>query len=179
MKFFGIGTVLLVWRFRNGCVCRSQAEEANAVIDQWSAAYSANDREAHRRLYAPDAILLGTTSPVISEGTEGMREYFQELPGSGRKTHDRRGERTTVLSRNFRRGDRILQFYSDDRRRYSPPITLYNGCCKTRRSLDDRTPLTRHRCRPHANNYSRFENILHGSGEVSARRHFRTRSAPG
>jgi ketosteroid isomerase-like protein len=61
------------------------AEEANAVIDQWSSAYSANDRDALVGLYAPDAILLGTTSPVISEGTEGIRKYFQELPGSGRK----------------------------------------------------------------------------------------------
>ena len=61
------------------------AEEANAVIDQWSAKYSANDRDALISLYAPDAILLGTTSPVISEGTEAIRKYFQELPGSGRK----------------------------------------------------------------------------------------------
>jgi uncharacterized protein (TIGR02246 family) len=61
------------------------AEEANAVIDQWSATYSANDRDALVNLYAPDAILLGTTSPVISEGSDGIRKYFQELPGSGRK----------------------------------------------------------------------------------------------
>lgn len=61
------------------------AEEANAVIDQWSATYSANDRDALVGLYAPDAILLGTTSPVMSEGTEEIRKYFQELPGSGRK----------------------------------------------------------------------------------------------
>ena len=61
------------------------AEEANAVIDRWSATYSANDRDALVGLYAPDAILLGTTSPVISEGTEAIRKYFQELPGSGRK----------------------------------------------------------------------------------------------
>lgn len=61
------------------------AEEANAVIDQWSATYSANDRDALVDLYTPDAILLGTTSPTISEGREGIRKYFQELPGSGRK----------------------------------------------------------------------------------------------
>ncbi len=73
------------------------AEEANAVIDQWSTTYSANDRDALVGLYAPDAILLGTTSPVISEGTEGIRKYFQELPASGRKNAivDRR---TIVLS---------------------------------------------------------------------------------
>lgn len=61
------------------------AEDANAVIDNWSATYSANNRDALVDLYTPDAILLGTTSPVISEGAEGVRKYFQELPGSGRK----------------------------------------------------------------------------------------------
>lgn len=73
------------------------AEEANSVIDQWSAIYSANDRDALVGLYAPDAILLGTTSPVISEGTEGIRKYFEELPGSGRKNSIVE-RRTIVLS---------------------------------------------------------------------------------
>ena len=73
------------------------AEEANAMIDQWSAAYSANDRDALVNLYAPDAILLGTTSPVVSEGTAGIQKYFQELPGSGRKNSIVE-RRTLVLS---------------------------------------------------------------------------------
>ncbi len=60
-------------------------EEANAVIDQWSATYTANDRDALVNLYTPDAILLGTTSPIISEGREAIKTYFQDLPGSGRK----------------------------------------------------------------------------------------------
>lgn len=61
------------------------AEDANTLIDQWAATYSANDREALVALYAPDAILLGTTSPVMSEGTEQIRTYFKDLNGSGRK----------------------------------------------------------------------------------------------
>lgn len=61
------------------------AEEANAVIDRWSATYSANDRDALVKLYTPDAILLGTTSPIVSKGTEGLQKYFEALPGSGRK----------------------------------------------------------------------------------------------
>ena len=40
-------------------------EEANAVIDRWSAAYSSNDPDAVVRNYRPDAILLGTVSPVL------------------------------------------------------------------------------------------------------------------
>lgn len=66
-------------------VVAGPAEDANSVIDQWVAAYSANDREALVNLYAADAILLGTTSPVISQGTDEIRKYFQDLPGSGRK----------------------------------------------------------------------------------------------
>jgi len=40
-------------------------EEANAVIDRWSAAYSSNDPDAVVKSYRPDAILLGTVSPVL------------------------------------------------------------------------------------------------------------------
>ena len=74
-------------------------EEANAVIDRWSAAYSANDPEAVVKNYRPDAILLGTVSPVISQGTDAIRSYFARLKGSGNKNVI--GERLTlVLSEN-------------------------------------------------------------------------------
>ncbi len=59
------------------------AEEANAVVDRFSAAYNANDPEAVVKLYTPDAILLGTVSPVISIGTEAIRKYFSMIKGSG------------------------------------------------------------------------------------------------
>lgn len=68
-----------------GSAVAGPAEEANAVIDRWSATYSANDRDALVKLYTPDAILLGTTSPIVSKGTEGLQKYFEALPGSGRK----------------------------------------------------------------------------------------------
>jgi len=61
------------------------AEEANAVIDRWSAAYTSNDPEAIVKIYAPDAILLGTVSPVISVGAEAIRKYFSLVKGSGNK----------------------------------------------------------------------------------------------
>ena len=60
-------------------------EEAGAVVDQWSAAYSANDREALVKLYAPDALLLGTTDPVATRGAEEIRKYFVALEKGGRK----------------------------------------------------------------------------------------------
>ena len=61
------------------------AEEANAVVDRFSAAYTSNDPDAVVKLYAPDAILLGPVSSVISVGTEAIRKYFSMIKGSGNK----------------------------------------------------------------------------------------------
>jgi uncharacterized protein (TIGR02246 family) len=63
------------------------AEDANAAIDHWSAAYTANDVDAVVNSYWPDAILLGTVSPVISVGSDAVRAYFTKLKlaGSGNK----------------------------------------------------------------------------------------------
>jgi uncharacterized protein (TIGR02246 family) len=71
------------------------AEDANAVVDRWSAAYSSNDPELVVKNYWPDAILLGTVSPVMSEGTEAIRTYFSPLKGSGNKNAI--GERRTIV----------------------------------------------------------------------------------
>jgi uncharacterized protein (TIGR02246 family) len=61
------------------------ADEASAIVDQWSATYSANDRNALVKLYAPDALLLGTTDQAATRGTEEIREYFVALDNGGRK----------------------------------------------------------------------------------------------
>ena len=63
------------------------AEEANAALDSFAAAYSANDVEKLVQFYAANAILLGTNSPVISEGRDAVRAYFTrlKLAGSGNK----------------------------------------------------------------------------------------------
>jgi uncharacterized protein (TIGR02246 family) len=61
------------------------AEEASAVVDQWSATYSANDRQALAKLYAPDALLFGTTDKVATRGTEQILKYFEALDKGGRR----------------------------------------------------------------------------------------------
>ncbi|MBP2677754.1 MAG: SgcJ/EcaC family oxidoreductase [Deltaproteobacteria bacterium] len=75
------------------------AEEANAVVDRFSAAYNSNDPEEVVKLYAPDAIPLGTVSPVISVGTEAIRKYFSMIKGSGNKNAIQE-RRTIVLCDN-------------------------------------------------------------------------------
>jgi uncharacterized protein (TIGR02246 family) len=62
------------------------AEDANAAVDRWSAAYSGNDPETIVKNYWPDAVLLGTVSPVMSEGSEAILKYFSPSKGSGNKS---------------------------------------------------------------------------------------------
>jgi len=92
--------------------------EASAVVQRWSAAYSANDVDALVALYAPDALLLGTVSPVKSEGTEAIRSYFGRLKGSGNKNAIRE-QRVFVL------GDGaalVAGFYDFSNPQQNPPV---------------------------------------------------------
>lgn len=70
-----------------GFALAGPAEDANAAINRWSAAYSSNDVAAVVKMYWSDAILLGTTSPIISEGSSAIEKYFTDLKlaGSGNK----------------------------------------------------------------------------------------------
>jgi uncharacterized protein (TIGR02246 family) len=95
-------------------------EPANAAIDRWSAAYSSNDPEAVARNYRPDAILLGTVSPIISRGTDGIRAYFSSVKGSG--TKNAIGERhTMVLNDN---AVIVTGFYDFTRMRNGRPLII-------------------------------------------------------
>jgi uncharacterized protein (TIGR02246 family) len=76
-------------------VIAGPAEEANVVVDRWATTFSANDPDGLTKIYWPDAVLLGTTSPVMSEGTEAILKYFSPLKGSGFKTVI--GERRTLV----------------------------------------------------------------------------------
>src|SRR6478609_70560 len=82
------------------------AEEGAAAIDRWVAAYNANDLEALMKVYAPDAILQGTSEPQINVGTEDLRKYFRNLSrgGSSNAIQERRIfviNETTVLGVGF------------------------------------------------------------------------------
>jgi uncharacterized protein (TIGR02246 family) len=71
------------------------AEDANAAVERWSAACNLNDPEAISKTYTPDALLLGTVSPIMSEGTEAIVKYFTPGKASGNK--NTLGERRTIV----------------------------------------------------------------------------------
>jgi uncharacterized protein (TIGR02246 family) len=79
----------------SGPVLAGPAEDANAVVARWAATFTANDADAILKLYTPDAILLGTVSPTISDTAEARRAYFSRLPGSGNKS--KIGEHRTMI----------------------------------------------------------------------------------
>ena len=54
-------------------------EDAFQVIEQFKRAFDASDVEGVVKLYAPDAIFLGTVSPKVITTTAEIDQYFQAL----------------------------------------------------------------------------------------------------
>ena len=61
------------------------ADDASVVVERWVTAFNSNDVEALVSLYAPNAILVGSTGLVLKEGREAIRGYFARLARSGDK----------------------------------------------------------------------------------------------
>ena len=78
--------VALLFLCVSGPALAGPGEDANAAVTRWAATYSANDAELIVNLYTPDAIFLGTVSPIIADTLEARRAYFARLPGSGNKS---------------------------------------------------------------------------------------------
>ena len=95
MRRLGCAVVSVLFLFAPLTVFAGPAEEAGAVIERWVAAFSANEADTVVKLYTTDATLLGTVSPILSEGTEAIGGYFSRLPGSGFKVV--LGERRLVV----------------------------------------------------------------------------------
>ena len=52
-------------------------EDALAVLEKWTKAFAASDVDGIVKLYAPDALFLGTTSKTVVVKPEGIRSYFE------------------------------------------------------------------------------------------------------
>jgi uncharacterized protein (TIGR02246 family) len=52
-------------------------EDALAVLDKWTRAFSASDVDGIVGLYAPDALFIGTGSKAVVTKPEGIRSYFE------------------------------------------------------------------------------------------------------
>ena len=52
-------------------------EDALQVIDTWGKAFAASDVDGIVKLYAPDALFVGTGSKTVVTKPEGIRKYFE------------------------------------------------------------------------------------------------------
>jgi len=134
----GTSAVLSVWHFGNSSVCgacrRSQRRDRSMV----SRVQCKRPRRA-RRSIRPGRDPARNNKPGNFRRHRGDTEIFSGTAGEWSQKHDCR-DTNYRSQRDFRRGDRILQFRSGDRKRYFPPITFYHGRRQTRRSMDDRAP---------------------------------------
>jgi uncharacterized protein (TIGR02246 family) len=104
-----------------------------------------NDPEAVVKNYWPDAILLGTVSPVMSEGTEAIRTYFSALKGSGNKNAigDRR---TIVLDENALV---VTRFYEFTRMQDGKPVPAPSRFTMLIVKRGDEWRIAHHHSSPH------------------------------
>ena len=53
-------------------------EEALQVLEKWTKAFTDSDVDGIVKLYAPDALFLGTGSKTVVTKPEGIRTYFEQ-----------------------------------------------------------------------------------------------------
>jgi uncharacterized protein (TIGR02246 family) len=109
---------LLLWAAASAPAWAGPAEDAVATVQRWSAAYTANDLDAIVKVYTPDAVLLGTVSPVMSEGSDAIRTYFKGIVGTG-NTNAIEDKRVIVLDEN---AVLVTGFYVFSNARQVPPM---------------------------------------------------------
>ena len=54
-------------------------EDAFLVVEQFKKAFDASDVEGVVKLFASDAVFLGTVSPILATKTDQMDNYFHGL----------------------------------------------------------------------------------------------------
>ena len=60
------------------------ADEAQLVVERWLKAFSDSDVDAIVKLYAPDAVFLGTGSKTVVMQSAEIRQYFEQALNTNR-----------------------------------------------------------------------------------------------
>ena len=71
-----LAAMLLVWPL---AAFSGPREDAFAVIEQFKKAFDASDVDGVVKLFARDAVFLGTVSPILATQPEQIATYFQGL----------------------------------------------------------------------------------------------------
>ena len=77
---FACGLVMCLW----SAAIAGPREDALQVVEKWAKAFTDSDVEGIVKLYAPDALFLGTGSKAVVVKTEDIRKYFEQALMSNR-----------------------------------------------------------------------------------------------
>ena len=61
-------------------------EEALQVVEKWTTAFTNSEVDGIVKLYAADAVMIGTGSKALIVSPEGIRKYFEGVFRSGKYT---------------------------------------------------------------------------------------------
>jgi uncharacterized protein (TIGR02246 family) len=71
-----LACALLIWPV---AAFSGPKEDAFLVVEQFKKAFDASDVDGVVKLFAPDAVFLGTVSPILATKTDQIDKYFQAL----------------------------------------------------------------------------------------------------
>lgn len=74
MRFLVCGLILMA---SISTAAADSKVDALQIVDRWAKAFAASDVDAIVKLYAPDALFLGTGSKAVVTKPEGIRTYFE------------------------------------------------------------------------------------------------------
>jgi uncharacterized protein (TIGR02246 family) len=69
---------LLLLFLSSGMAWAGPREDAMAVLEKWVQAFGASDVDGITKLYAPDALFMGTGSRTVVTDPAGVRRYFEQ-----------------------------------------------------------------------------------------------------
>ena len=75
-------------------------EDASQVIEQFKKAFDASDVQGVVKLFAPNALFLGTVSPKLATTTEDIDKYFEALKQFMPRSFTIEEQQAVVLSEN-------------------------------------------------------------------------------
>ena len=81
MRLFLCGFILMTSMATAAADAKTDALQ---IIERWAKAFSASDVDAIVKLYAPDALFMGTGSKAVVTKPEGIRTYFENALLSNR-----------------------------------------------------------------------------------------------
>jgi hypothetical protein len=70
----------------SGTVFADTAKDVEATTQQWIAAFNRKSTTEIVALYAKDAVFFGTTSPILRDTPELVRDYFKNIGSLGNST---------------------------------------------------------------------------------------------